>query len=107
MTNSTEKSLYETLFPCKDGVCDQCREWIYYNEPSYCQRKRNKNFSIHIQSEIEQNKIKLTMTKTYCGIDRMNLKDELGICDDGNILSSKANLLKIGKLLGVKSKTWD
>ena len=45
------------------------------------------------------------MTTIYLGIDRMNLKDELDLCGDGNILSSKDNLLKIGKLLGVEAKT--
>ena len=34
----------------------------------------------------------------------MNLTDELDLCDDGNILSNKDKLLKIGKLLGVETK---
>ena len=34
----------------------------------------------------------------------MNLTDELDLCDDGNILSNKENLLKIGKLLGVEAR---
>ena len=45
------------------------------------------------------------MTKIYRGIYRTNLSDELDICGDGNILSNKDNLLKIGKLLGVEAKT--
>ena len=35
----------------------------------------------------------------------MNLTDELDLCDDGNILSNKDKLLKIGKLLWVETKT--
>ena len=35
----------------------------------------------------------------------MSLTYELGLCDDGNILSNKEKLLKIGKLLGVEAKT--
>ena len=35
----------------------------------------------------------------------MILTDELDLCDDGNILSNKDNLLKIGKLLGVEAKS--
>ena len=30
---------------------------------------------------------------------------ELDLCDDGNILSNKDKLLKIGKLIGVEYKT--
>ena len=41
----------------------------------------------------------------YCGRDRITLTDELDLCDDGNITSNKDKLLKIGKLLGVESKT--
>ena len=33
------------------------------------------------------------------------MKDELDLCDDGNVLSNKDKLLKIGKLLGVEAKT--
>ena len=35
----------------------------------------------------------------------MSLIDELYLCDDGDILSNKDNLLGIGKLLGVEAKT--
>ena len=35
----------------------------------------------------------------------MSLTDELDLCDDGNILSNKEKLLKVGKLLGVDSNT--
>ena len=35
----------------------------------------------------------------------MNLTDELDLCEDGNILSNKYKLLKIGKLIGVEAKT--
>ena len=35
----------------------------------------------------------------------MSLTDELDLCDDGNILSNKEKLLKIGKLIGVEAKT--
>ena len=35
----------------------------------------------------------------------MNLTDKLDVRDYGNILSKKDKLLKIGKLLGVESKT--
>ena len=41
----------------------------------------------------------------YRGIDIMNLAYEQDLCGDGNILSNKNNLLKIGKLLGVEAKT--
>ena len=35
----------------------------------------------------------------------MILTDELDLCDDGNILSNKEKLLKIGDLLRVEAKT--
>ena len=35
----------------------------------------------------------------------MSLIDELDLCDEGNILSNKEKLLKLGKLLGVETKT--
>ena len=35
----------------------------------------------------------------------MSLTDELDLCDDGNILSKKEELLKMGKFLGGESKT--
>ena len=35
----------------------------------------------------------------------MSLTDGFDLCDDGDILSNKEKLLKIGKLLGVKAKT--
>ena len=41
----------------------------------------------------------------YIGRDRMNLTDELDLCDDGNILSNKDKLLKMIEFLGVESKT--
>ena len=34
----------------------------------------------------------------------MSLIDELDLCDDGNILSNKENLLKIGDLLPVEAR---
>ena len=37
----------------------------------------------------------------------MSLIDELNLCDDGNILSNKEKLLKIGNFLGVEAKTFD
>ena len=37
----------------------------------------------------------------------MILTDELDLCDDGNILSKKEKLLKIGKFIGVEAKTCD
>ena len=37
----------------------------------------------------------------------MCLVNELGLCDDGSILSNKEKLLKIGKFLGVEAKTCD
>ena len=43
-------------------------------------------------------------TKIYHGRDRMNLKDELDLCDDGTFLSNKDKLLDIGKLLGLNPK---
>ena len=35
----------------------------------------------------------------------MSLKNELDLCDDGNILSNKDKLLKICKFIGVEAKT--
>ena len=35
----------------------------------------------------------------------MNLKEEWDLCNDGNLLSNKEKLLKIGEFLGVESKT--
>ena len=35
----------------------------------------------------------------------MDLTDEQDLCDDGNILSNKVKLLKIGKLLEIEAKT--
>ena len=35
----------------------------------------------------------------------MSLPYELYLCDDGNILSNKDKLLKIGKFIGVEAKT--
>ena len=43
----------------------------------------------------------------YRGRDRLRLKYELYLCDDGNIWSNKENLLKIGKLIGDEAKTCD
>ena len=37
----------------------------------------------------------------------MNLTDALNLCDDRNILSNKDMLVKVGKLLGVESKTFN
>ena len=49
----------------------------------------------------------MNITTIYHGINRINLKDELDLCDDGSILSNKDKLLKIRKLLGVESKICD
>ena len=49
----------------------------------------------------------MSRTKIYCGRYRLSLKVELGLCDDGNTLYNKDDLLKSGKLLGVESKTCD
>ena len=49
----------------------------------------------------------MSRTKIYCGRYRLSLKVELGLCDDGNILSKKKKLLKIGNSLGIESKTCD
>ena len=35
----------------------------------------------------------------------MNLRDELDLCDDGNVLPNKDKLLEIDKLLQVETKT--
>ena len=42
----------------------------------------------------------MNRTTIYRGRDRMNLADELDLCDDEEILSNREKLLKIGKLLG-------
>ena len=55
-------------------------------------------------SDIEQKKIKLNRTKIYSGRDIMIPTDELDLCYDGNILSNKEKLLKIGDFLGLKPK---
>ena len=39
--------------------------------------------------------------------NRLSLTDELKLYDDVNGLSKKGNLLKIGKLLSVSSRTYD
>ena len=67
----------------------------------------HKHFGIKIQSEIKQNKIKFNRTKIYNGRDILILTDELELCDDGNVLSNKDNLLKVDKLLCVEAKTCD
>ena len=93
-------------FSCKKGVCDQCEALRYCNAPTYCQSKiHHKQFGIHIQSDIEQRKIKLNRTTIYRETDRMNLIYELDLCDDGKKLSNKDKWLKISNLLGVESKT--
>ena len=56
-------------------------------------------------SECEQKKSKLNRTTIYCWKYKMILTDELDLCDDGNILSKKEKLLKIGKFIGVEAKT--
>ena len=58
-----------------------------------------------IRNWTEENK--MNRTTIYRGRDRMNLADELDLCDDGNILSNKDKLLRIGKFLGVEAKTWN
>ena len=54
---------------------------------------------------MEQKKRKLNRTTIYRGGDRMNLTDELDLCDDGHVLSNKDRLHEIDKLLGVEAKT--
>ena len=74
-------------FPFKKGVCDKCVVCRYCDAPPYYgSRINHKHFGIHIQSEIEQNKIKFNRTTIYRGRDRMNRTDELYLCCDGNIL---------------------
>ena len=85
--NPTEKGVHEKNFSCKKGVCDKC------------------GVCIQIQSVIEKKKRKLNITTIYRGRNIMNLADELDLCDDGNILSNKDKLLRIGKFLGVEAKT--
>ena len=48
----------------------------------------------------------MNRTTIYCGRDRLNLTDELKLCDYVNALSNKENLPKVGKLLGLESKTF-
>ena len=47
---------------------------------------------------------KIEQKKQFRGRDINNLTDELGLCDDGTILSNKDKLLKICKLLCVEAK---
>ena len=106
MSNQTVAGLCDNKFSCKKGVCNQCGVCWYCDAPQYCQSKiKHKHFGTHIQSEDEQDKIKLNRTKIYHGRDIMNLTYELYLCDNGNVLSNKDKLLEIGKLLGVEAKT--
>ena len=106
MSNPTDKGVCDKHFLCKKGVCDQCFVCRYCNAPPYFQSKINqKYFGIHIQSKIEHKKRKFNRTTIYRGRDKLSLTDELKLCDDVNVLSNKENLLKVGKLLGVESKT--
>ena len=94
MINPTEKCVGEKKFSCKKGVFYQCGVCRYCDTNPYFQSKINhKHFVFHIQSEIEQKKIKLNRTTIYRGRDRMNLTDGLDLCDDRNILSNKDKLL--------------
>ena len=70
-------------------------------------RINHRHFGIYIQSEIEQKKRKFNRTTIYRGRYRFSLIDELKFCYDVNDLSNKENLLKVGKLLCVESKTCD
>ena len=49
----------------------------------------------------------MNRTIIYRGRYRLSLTDEIKLCDDVNVLSNKENLLKVGHLLGVESKTCD
>ena len=105
MSNPTEKGVCDNHFSCKKVFCNQCCVCRYCDATPYCKSKiNNKHFGIPIKPEIEQKKIKSNRTKIYSGRGRMNLTDELDLFDDGNILSNKDKLLKIGKLLGVEDK---
>ena len=78
-----------------------------YQDKSIYQFTR-KRFSKNNQSDVsdcEQKKGKFNRTTIYRGREIMSLTDELDLCDDGNITSNKDKLLKLGKLLGVESKT--
>ena len=46
----------------------------------------------------------MNITTILCGIGRTNLTNKFHLCDEGNILSNKYKLLKIGKLIGFKPK---
>ena len=106
MSDPTKTGVCNNHFSCQRGVCGQCEVCRYCDTPPYFQSKINhKHFGIHIQSEIKQKKRKLNRTTIYHGRDRMNLTYELDLCDDGNILSNKNNLLEIGKLIWVEAKT--
>ena len=62
-----------------------------------------------LNNKLKRRKVKLKRTTIYSGKDRMNLTDEMDLCDDGNILSNKDKLLKICKLLGglILTLQWD
>ena len=87
MSNPTDTGVCDKHFSCKKGVCDKCGVCRYCDAPPYSQSNtNNKHFGIQIQSETEQKKIKLNKTTIFSGRDRMNLSDELYLCDDGNVL---------------------
>ena len=105
MSNPTETGVCDNAVSCKKGVFDQYLVCRYCDKPPYFQSKINqKHFGIHIKSEIEQKKRKKNRKQILRGRDRMSLEDDFDLCDDGNVLSNKDKLLKIGKLLGVEAK---
>ena len=76
MSNTTEKGVCDKNFSFNKGICYQCGVCRYFDVPPYCKSNINhKHFGIHIQSEIEQNKIKLNRTTIHRGRVRMNMTD--------------------------------
>ena len=106
MSNPTEKGIHNKNNWCKKLCCDQCGVCRYWDTiPYFRSRINHKHFGIYIQPEIEQKKRKLNRKTIYRGRDRIEMTDELYLCDDENILSNKDKLLTTGKLLGVEAIT--
>ena len=106
MINPPDKVVCDKHKSKKKGICQKCGVCRCCDAPPVCPSNIN-HFGDQIKSLSEQKKIILNKTTIYYGRDRLSLIDELDLCDDGNILSNKDNLLKIGKLLGVEAKTCD
>ena len=105
MSNTTKTGVCDKDFSYKKVVCDQCGVCRYCDAPPCCQLKINhKHVGIHIQSKIEQKKIRLNRTTIYGGRYRMNLTDELYLFDDGNVYQKEISCFKLVSYLGLNPK---